>query len=591
MRLSPRRHADGGRGQSETVGFVLIIGMVILGSVLVATLGAIALDGTENQLTEDRAENALTQFDSKAALVALGESDSHDASFGSGATDRDEISIEEDAGWIELTVRNRTTQNLVMTENITLGALVYEGAESRLAYQGGGVWSENRNGGGMVSPPEFHYRESTLTLPAITVEGDAVLNEDVTIERNFSRVVFPDPSDAELTNPLSNHIVNVTVGSDFYRGWGEYFTDRTEGEVELNDTAGTARLSLVTPVGEVTVEGALAGQESTGELLVQGNPHHPCSNSGSHPPYIDTFNSSQGSYCSQYDPDETSASDELVFGGDITTSASAGEIQADLVSGGEIELAGQMDYYGNFSYTDGCRVKTGPANDCEDAQEPGYTTEVIDGVEPSDSATFVIERAVAQFRNGNSPTSLDDGDSLTAGEYYLEEMDLDGDDVTLDTTDGDISVAVNGSMTLEGGSNLSVEGPGQVDIYVNGTTSGDDLTVKDSDVFVPSNNATQLTVLGKQNFTGSIVDGSSYTGVIYAPAGENGNGEVVIDRKGTVFGAVVTGDMTLGEPSGGVGASIHFDTQLEDQQVVPPSLRIIPVTFLHVTENRISVSS
>ena len=169
-------------------------------------------------------------------------------------------------------------------------------------------------------------------------------------------------------------------------------------------------------------------------------------------------------------------------------------------------------------------------------------------------------------------------------------MDLDGDDVTLDTINGDISVVINRSMTLEGGSTLSVEGPGQVDIYVNGTTSGDDLTVTDSEVFALSNNATQLTVLGKKNFTGSVVDSSKYTGVIYAPTGEDGDSEVVIDRKGTVFGAVITGDMTLGRPSGGVGASVHFDTQLEDQQVVPPSLTIIPVILLHITENRISVS-
>ena len=260
MILSPQESTDAERGQSETVGFILIIGLVRLGSVLVATLGAIALGDTENRLTEDRAENALTQFDSKAVLVALDESDTHDVSFRSSATERDGISIDESAGWLEVTVRNRTTQNLAMTENITLGALLYEGQESRLAYQGGGVWSESRNGGEMRSHPEFHYRESTLTLPAITVEGNAVLNEDVTVERNFTWVVFPDPSDPELTNPLSNHIVNVTVGSEFYRGWGEYFSDRTEGEVELNDTAGTARLTLVTPVGEVTVEGHSPGR-------------------------------------------------------------------------------------------------------------------------------------------------------------------------------------------------------------------------------------------------------------------------------------------------------------------------------------------
>jgi hypothetical protein len=584
--------APGGktRAQTETIGYVLVLGLVITGSVLVAVLGTMALDSTEDSLSEQRAEQSLTQFDSKAALVALGESSSHDVSFGSGATDRDDISVDEGAGWLNVTVTNRTTKRVVLYENITLGAVVYDGGDSRVAYQGGGVWSANQNGGGMVSPPEFHYRGSTLTLPAITVEGDPVLNDEVTVERNYTRTVFPNASDPELTNPLDNHRVNVTVGSEFYRGWGEYFEERTEGEVELDDGAETARLTLVTPIGEVTVEGALAGQESAGELLVQGNPHHPCSNSGSHPPYIDSFNSSRGAYCDQYDPDEINDGDELTFGGDIVTEASAGEIQADLISGGEMTLAGQMDYYGNFSYADGCQVKTGPAKNCEDAQQPGYVTETNDGVAPSDAITKTIERTVRQFRNNNAPITLSDGDTLTAGEHFTTEVDLDGDSVTFDTTGGDVSLAIDGPMDVLGGSNLSVVGEGDVDIFVNGTTSGTDMRISESEVFVPNNNATQVTVMGKQNFTGEVVNSAKYSGVIYAPAGEDGTGEVIVDRKGTVFGAIVTGDMTLGEPSGGVGASVHYDTALQDEQVVPPSLSIIPLTFLHITENRIEVT-
>jgi hypothetical protein len=581
---------DSGRAQSETVGFVLIVGFVVLGSVLVAVFGAMALDSTEGQLSEERAENALTQFDSKAALVALGDSGSHDASFGSGAADRDELSIDEAAGWLNVTVTNRTTEQVVMYENVTLGALVYQGAEARLAYQGGGVWRATRTGGQMIAPPEFHYQGETLTLPAITIEGDGTLNEDVTIERNYTRTLFPDPSDAELTNPLENHVVNVTVGSEFYRGWGEYFIERTEGEVDMNPDEETARLKLVTPIGEVTVEGALAGQESSGQLLVQGNPHHPCSNSGSHPPYIDSFDSSQGSYCDQYDPDEISDGDELTFGGDIVTDASAGEIQADLISGGEMTLAGQMDYYGNFSHADGCSVKTGPAKDCEDAQEPGYVVEQNDGVEPSDSITRIVRRTVEQFGNNYAPITLTDGDTLTGGEHFTQEIDLDGDDVTFNTTGGDITLAVDGPMHLDAGSNISVVGDGAVDIFVNGTTGGDDMRISDSEVFVPNNNATQVKVLGDENFTAKVVNEAEYSGVIYGPAGEDGNGEAVIDRKGTVYGAVVTGDMTLGEPSGGVGASIHYDIQLEDEQVVPPDKTIIPLTFLHITESRIVVT-
>lgn len=563
----------------------------MLGSVLVAAFGAIALGNTQETLSEDRAENALTQFDSKAALVALGESDSHDASFGTGTADQGNLAIDETAGWLNVTITNQTTGRVVLYDNITLGALVYEGQNTNLAYQGGGVWTADQSGGGMVSPPEFHYREATLTLPTVTVEGDAVLNDDVTVERNYTRTVFPDPTDPELINPLDNHVVNVTVGSAFYRGWGEYFSERTEGAVELDETDETARLTLVSPIGEVIVEGALAGQESSGELRVQGNPHHPCSNSGSHPPYIDSFNSSEGSYCDQYQPGEVSNSDELTFGGDITTDASAGQIHADLVSGGEMTLAGQMDYYGNFSHADGCQVKTGPVKNCEDAQEPGYVVEENNGVDSSGAITRVVERTAEQFRDNYAPVTLNDGDTLTAGEHFTTEVDLSGDDVTFDTTGGDITLAVDGPMELTSGSNLSVVGGGSVEIFVNGTTSGDDMRISNSEVFVPNNNATQVTVMGTENFTGLVVDSAQYSGVIYAPAGDDGTGEVVVDRKGTVFGAVVTGDMTLGEPSGGVGASVHYDEQLEDEQVVPPDKTIIPLTFLHITENRINITS
>jgi hypothetical protein len=36
----------------------------------------VAISDTESQISEDRAEKTLTQFDSKAGLVALGQADS-----------------------------------------------------------------------------------------------------------------------------------------------------------------------------------------------------------------------------------------------------------------------------------------------------------------------------------------------------------------------------------------------------------------------------------------------------------------------------------------------------------------------------------
>ncbi|MFC7136785.1 hypothetical protein ACFQRB_10360 [Halobaculum litoreum] len=53
----------------------------------------------------------------------------------------------------------------------------------------------------MVSPPEFHYRGTTLTLPLVRVAGDRRLDEEVVVRRaNASTAVYPDAS-AGYANP------------------------------------------------------------------------------------------------------------------------------------------------------------------------------------------------------------------------------------------------------------------------------------------------------------------------------------------------------------------------------------------------------
>lgn len=580
------------RAQSETVGFILVLGFVIVGSLLVVTLGAIAVGDTEERLTDDRAEKALTQFDSKAALVALGESGSHEASFGTGPNDRGDLSVDEDRGWMNVSITNRSTDNTATVMNITLGAVIYEGADSELAYQGGGVWRRDSEGGQMLSPPEFHYRGETLTLPAVSVSGDAALNDDVTIQRESTTQRYPDESE-NFINPLKNSVVNVTIGSDFYRGWGQYFAERTEGAVTIDDTAETARLTLASPIGDVTAESIVAGQSAGGTLTLQGKPQHPC-HTGGNPkePYVDSYNSSLGTYCEQYDENEINSAGEITFDGDITTASAAGAVQGDLVSGGDIDLHGNAPIYGNISYAGVCEVTKGGGPDCSDAQASGpYSTSEIDGVSSSSPIDFAIDNTVDSVHQSGSEVDIGDGadqnSTLEAGEYYTDSLALDDEEVTFDTSSGDITLVVNNSIELLDGSNLTVTGENNANIYVDsaGPTT-DELLVRDSEVFAPNNTAGKLSVLGRGNFSATLDDGS-FTGVIYAPVGTDGSGSVDIFGGGHIFGAVVTGDLTVG---GSGGATLHYDEQLFDQRVVPPDQTIIRLTFMHVTENSISVS-
>jgi hypothetical protein len=593
MGLLPWEITDGERGQSETVGFILVLGMVILGSVLVATLGAIALDGTESRLTEERAENALTQFDSKAALVALGQSDSHGASLGQGVTDTNYLTLNPEAGWINVTITDRTTGNTAEIMRIDeLGAIIYEGEEVQLAYQGGGVWRRDPQGGQMISPPEFHYRGETLTLPAINVSGDPVLNEDVTITRDRTIKRFPDPLSG-FDNPIRESVVNVTVGSEFYRAWGEYFEERTEGQVTLDEVNETASLTLASPIGNVTADSVVAGQAAGGTLRFQGNPGHPChSGGGTKEPYTDSYNSTQGSYCAQYDESEINSAGDITFGGDIRTESASGGVQADLVTGKDARLHGNAPVHGNISYVDSCRVTRGGGPDCEDAQASGpYSVQQISEVQPTPQIDFTIENTADRVYNEGQGVTLGSPGQTTleAGTYYTDEIDLDGQSVQFDTGDGDITLVVNQSISLDG-STLTVTGDNDANVYVNGGGStAEDLEVVDSSVSAPNDDASKLTVLGRSNFTARVE--GSYTGVIYAPVGTQGTGSV--DVFGHLYGAVVTGDLTVGGTQGagpGAGGTVHWDKVLDNQRVVPPDDTLILLTFLHITENRISVT-
>jgi len=75
--MSPGRPAGpaDGRGQSNVLGYLLLIAIIVAGTSLVVVFGADALQQTNSQSELKRAEQTMTLFDSRAAMVALGTSD------------------------------------------------------------------------------------------------------------------------------------------------------------------------------------------------------------------------------------------------------------------------------------------------------------------------------------------------------------------------------------------------------------------------------------------------------------------------------------------------------------------------------------
>jgi flagellin-like protein len=578
--------AAGGRAQSETIGVVLVVAIVISGATLVVVIGATAISDTEDQLADSRAEKGMTQFSSKAGLVALQEADSQQIDF---ATDRGEqYNVVPDTGWMNITWQNQTTGYSEEVMNMTLGAVVYEGKNRRFAYQGGGVFQETDTGGQMISPPEFHFRDGTLTLPAVNVTGDPALGGRATVTRSDVIRKFPTGVD-NSTNPLDNHVVTVTVQSDYYRGWGEYFEERTDGEVEYDHAAETATLLMVTPIELTKITAASSSLSASGSFKLHGDP------AGAR--YTDSYNSSQG----PYDPTTAGKEGDLIYTGDIDLTGGSGnnDIWGDIESGNDVKVGsggGQPYINGNISHAQRCL----PSNtECESRiTDPDGDRTKIDRVETASSVNWFVNNSISEIEDNADETNpvLSDGQDLNKSTYYFDSLVVPDDNkIKLNTTENDIKIGVRENVKLNNdgsdGAILNVTGDGIVRVFVGGEGIGsaEELDLANhAEIITPDDNATQFRMYGKSDFEAEIGDSAGsgnpakYVGVIYAPPGQGGTGKVTV-LGSELFGGILTGTTILDK------GSIHYDEALREKLIIPPDANQVKVTFLHVTINRITV--
>ncbi|WP_302082930.1 DUF7289 family protein [Salinibaculum rarum] len=254
-------HETDTRGQTEVLGTALVIGMVLLGSIAIVTVGMSSLRDSQGQLQEQRAEKSLSQFDSEAALVALGSTSTRSVTLPSTGGD---YHANKTKGWMNITTTT-PEGNKTHILNSTLGVVTADVNGVTLGYQGGGVWRASPSGGKMVSPPEFNYRGNTLTLPIISISNSGNVNGEAVINRKSSDKIYP--ATGVGSNPLSQQKIHIEVTSQFYRGWGSYFEQRTNSEVTYNDEISTVSITLVPPPEPIELD---SGVVAAGNLSLKG---------------------------------------------------------------------------------------------------------------------------------------------------------------------------------------------------------------------------------------------------------------------------------------------------------------------------------
>lgn len=561
---------QGERAQSEVFSMVLVIAITVIGTTFIIAIGASALEDAQQSARTESAENAMTQLDSTASLVALGGAQSQRVDLGHAETN---VRVEEDTGWLRVAIVNATGSQTVL--NTSLGAVVYENDGTTIAYQGGGSWRHERDRSVMISAPEFRYRENTLTLPLIKVERGTGSRTLTTIKANGSTVYFPNETPPH-TNPLQGSTVEITIKSNYYEGWAEYVRSRTAGDViELDNANETVTAELTIPSKEVAFDAGITAVGS-GQMKIETG--------GA----VDTYSSDVGPYAvSKGGP------------GDIRT---ATDIKIENSIEGNVFTRGSVDVEGTLT-----------GNACAEgsifghSNVNGWTNESTCKVTlseyplPDGEIATKVSTYADPTSNDNDQTSCISGneivsdctgsDALTAGTYYLATGDIEDRTVHFDTSGGDVDVVVDDDvLKLAGSSSFDIVNPnptsgvtfyvdadlkveGDVTVETDANQSADLMTLK-----IHSNRGVKLETGG-----GSV----SIVGIIYAPGSGCGSEEMKLETGAEIFGALVVDCPDKVETVG----TVHYDKSLGGSSSNSGVNVTNSISYLHISVNRVTIGS
>jgi hypothetical protein len=597
----------GARAQSEVLGTVLLLGLTVAVVGTTVAIGGAALDDSQQRADLQRVEGAMTQVDSKASLVAHGESPSQRVRMGLGRGA--DFRVDGDAGWMRIEVTTSENPNAT-NRTVPLGAVVYERGDETVAYQGGGVWRSRGESSEMVSPPEFHYRggggTETLTLPLVRIgNGSESLGDEVRITEtaNRSERVFPSPNGS---NPLLGGNVTITVESDYADAWSQFFETRTSATVtDVSDRRVEVRLRTTTVHPTLS-----AGVSATGRSTFDTG--------GVDRLDADSYDSTVGSYDDQTPGDgaviQTRDQFRLTAGGGGNTQSIT--IRGDLIAESYNIPPGQED---KLNVTGERRTET--AFD-EPAPVDGAITQRIESVRDQDLATNGDYRNGSIDLSGTQTETIDedtyvDGDVTVAEQATLTVTDgatlhvaggltVTGDDgrVAVDTGSGDVEILVERSTNVSANATVGATGGGQAFVYVDDSltvqdkasvtsaadtrfelqnTAGIDLedrAVVAADEDVASNlwlysSGDQIDV--EANDTGGV----QFGGVFYAP-----QSDAKLDGNMTIKGSFTFELFEFDDAE----IDIHYDESLETKQ--PFKGNSVPVvSHLHVSVHEVKIES
>lgn len=214
------------------------------------------------------------------------------------------------------------------------------------------------------------------------------------------------------------------------------------------------------------------------------------------------FESHLNSNAVRYDHDNNTATMELGLGGNLLNS-----FENVAVMSGDINMEGNATVNGD--------VKTAGSVDGGNVNGDVTQTDEYNLL----SLDPLIKSEIQDAETNGTKLDGDDlaGKTIDSGNYYVEEIYLESGTFTIDLSDGDVDIGVDGDITIRNDAKIEVINPsgGSNEVFLEGNMAMEE----GSPQWLVENEATDSNIVyGSSDSQISIGQKSTFQGVIYAPS-------------------------------------------------------------------------
>ena len=209
-----------GRAVSDLVGYVLMVGIILVGVGLTATVGVDHLESAQLSQNERGIERAMEVLEGN-----LDEIQTARAAVRTTTMSLDSGQFVVAAGSTPSTITVNVSGVGDSPTTYDMGAIRYDFDGGVVAYEGGGVFLRTRRGNAIPrAQPTITCTADRAVVSFVTIQGPAAgrsysgATAKVVARENRSRLLFP--TNRSGTGSLATSTgVNVTIDSDYESGW------------------------------------------------------------------------------------------------------------------------------------------------------------------------------------------------------------------------------------------------------------------------------------------------------------------------------------------------------------------------------------